>query len=176
MKLSKIIPVNQFQTFAWVLKQTPIAEGATKTLFDVLKSHLTLSQVGINRHYESSSAIFAFWGTFLAREKYRHQRMERNYNRKVAIHYARIKRRYDRVTETQVKQELTQVKELSEMRDALDVIEHRIEVLKIVVEAMRMRSESVVNLGAQLRKELGITDSTYTNEARQAMRDRIRKG
>jgi len=166
--IGKIIPLRHFKEYMFLLEQEKISEGGRGTLLDLLIKHLEIHRSMLDDHYEENSAILAFWSSKLEREKFRLQRLRRKYERQYATSYMRIKhaRSGSRITEAEIKAVLSQEAELVRDEDTLDIMEHKVALLKAVVEVIRERKEMVINLGASVRKEIGARETSYIrNEA-----------
>jgi hypothetical protein len=146
-------------------------------LYDTLLEHLRISKAEIDDHYESNSAILAFWAAKYEYEKFSFQRNKRKFERFQAQRYMEVKSSLGaRVTETQVKQKLLSDSELNKKQDVMDLQEFKVGLLKAIVDVIHDRNSNVISLGASARRERNTFDSTKVRERKDKLRNVFKKG
>lgn len=164
--LTKFLPIEKFKEYYFLLEQEKVGEHS---LLDTLREHLRIYRSNIDSHYEQSPAIMAFWAGAYEREKLKHERLKRKYERTWATAYIRQKSTMaGRTSETEIKNHLIRLNSIKELQDQLDVLSYKVGLLRAVCDVMHMRNENVINLGASLRKEMDGRDFTKARAVRRA--------
>jgi hypothetical protein len=159
-KLSQIIPIKHFKRYMFLLDQDKLAGGKT-TLLDVLQQHLTLDKSRIDEHYSENSAILAFWIAKAKFEEFKLKRLDRQYEKRWSNIYVQIKAGLPaKTSETEIKARLNRNEGLSELQEKIDVLTYKVGLLKAIIDVIKTRNDNVINLGANIRKELSARDST----------------
>lgn len=145
-----------------LLVNEKLAPGSTLSLYSVLLQHLRITPEALTKHYSQNSSILAFWMGKYRQECYKLRLLERDFETKYSAEYLLAKSRSKlRTSESELKLRLTRSNQLSEMQKKIDAQRYRVDLLKDLVEVMRVRNENVISLGANVRTEKrGSTDSS----------------
>lgn len=163
-KLGQVIPLAKFKEYMFLLEQEKLA-GGKMSLLDVLRQHLTLDRSRIDEHYSENSAILAFWISKAKYEEFRLKRLERQYEKKWSVSYVQIKSSLPaKTSETEVKARLLRNNILTDLQEKMDILTYKVGLLKAIIDVIKTRNDNVINLGANLRKELSARDSTNRRE------------